>query len=355
MAELCAGSLSHFYLRLLVRGGKGILHSSTIWSSADRFHEGPGQNKFPAGVAPPTPSTETPTILISPVKHRKPGHASGQSEIKASMSDEAVWYLDDDEIIGTSCDPYHKLSLTVPPAASSRTWKSSVYDHYHVSVKRVEGDDRHIDFIFTCKYGSSNHPPQRRRRMGTKDGTGNLRRTLTKCLGQPQSEIQPHPTEDVPYSPAAHRALIALRCAVSKRPFNSVSDPFYAQEVHMLRPGTKLPSPSTVSRDVAAMYENGSEIVKQYFSVSSNILSGSTADPFDQEFVGAVHLVIDGWTSPLMASYLGIVVTWFSGGMLHRWILEFVRYVRPSHSCEGILTMLHVSQFEEQPHRSALS
>ena len=122
----------------------------------------------------------------------------------------------------------------------------------------------------------------------------------------------------------------------------------------MLRPGTKLPSPSTVSRDIAAMYENGSEIVKWYFSVSLDILYNTIADPLNQEFTGAVHLVIDGWTSPLMVSYLGIVVMWFSGGMLHRRILEFVRYVKPLHSNEEILMMLHASQFEKQSHRSTL-
>ena len=162
-------------------------------------------------------------------------------------------------------------SLTAPPAASAKTWKSPAYDHYHVSMKRIEGNDPHIDFIFTCKYGALNHPPQRRRRMATKDGTGNLHRAIGKCSEKPQLVTGPHPTDDIPYSPAAHRALIALRCAMSKRPFNSVSDPLYAREVQMLRPGTKLPSPSTVSRDIAAMYENGSNIVKQYFSVSLHV------------------------------------------------------------------------------------
>ena len=103
----------------------------------------------------------------------------------------------------------------------------------------------------------------------------------------------------------------------------------------MLRPGTKLPSPSTVSRDIAAMYEDGSKIVKQYFSVSLDALSSTVADSPYQEFAGAVHLVIDGWTSPLMASYLGIVVMWFSGGVLHRRILEFIRYIQISPSNHG--------------------
>jgi len=76
----------------------------------------------------------------------------------------------------------------------------------------------------------------------------------------------------VPYSVAAHHVLIALRCATLRRPFSSVTDPFYVLEVQMLQPGTTLPSPSTISRDVSAMYESGSIIVKEYFQVSLLIL-----------------------------------------------------------------------------------
>lgn len=45
---------------------------------------------------------------------------------------------------------------------------------------------------------------------------------------------------------------------------------------------------------------------------------------------GAVHLVMDGWTSPILACYLGIVAIWFSAGKVHRCILEFARYETPS-------------------------
>ena len=39
----------------------------------------------------------------------------------------------------------------------------------------------------------------------------------------------------------------------------------------------------------------------------------------------AVHVVLDGWTAPLVSSYLGIVVVWYSEGVIHRAILEFIR------------------------------
>jgi len=100
-----------------------------------------------------------------------------------------------------------------------------------------------------------------------------------------------------------------MRCAVSRRPFNSVSDPLYLEEIQLLQPGIKVPSPSTVSRDVQAIYKEGSISIKEYFS----------------KHQGAIHLVIDGWTAPFAASYLGIVVVWLSGGKIWRAILEFIR------------------------------
>jgi hypothetical protein len=38
-----------------------------------------------------------------------------------------------------------------------------------------------------------------------------------------------------------------------------------------------------------------------------------------------IHLVLDGWTAPIVASFLGLVVVWFDKGVIHRAILEFIR------------------------------
>ena len=38
-------------------------------------------------------------------------------------------------------------------------------------------------------------------------------------------------------------------------------------------------------------------------------------------------MVLDGWTAPIVASFLGIVVVWYSNGIIHRAILEFIRLV----------------------------
>lgn len=53
---------------------------------------------------------------------------------------------------------------------------------------------------------------------------------------------------------------------------------------------------------------------------------------------GTVHIVMDGWTSPLVSSILGIVVVWYVDGKIHRAILEFIRYVSYDSHINEVLT-----------------
>jgi hypothetical protein len=125
-------------------------------------------------------------------------------------------------------------------------------------------------FVFTCKTHPENHKPHYRPREKTSEGTSNLQSGIIQChlqsgdiVGGPKSKAAV-----IPYSKAAHRTLIALRCAKNHRPFNSVLDEDYQAEVDMLRPGTRLPHPITVSRDINLIYLEMSKHVRQYFSVS---------------------------------------------------------------------------------------
>jgi len=47
----------------------------------------------------------------------------------------------------------------------------------------------------------------------------------------------------------------------------------------------------------------------------------------EQSLNSAIHLVLDGWTSPIVSSYLGLVVVWYQDGLIHHAILEFIQYV----------------------------
>ncbi|KAL1707229.1 hypothetical protein EV121DRAFT_199468 [Schizophyllum commune] len=104
--------------------------------------------------------------------------------------------------------------------------------------------------------------------MHTSDGTQALISTARACdkaLGVSLGTGEP----PIAYSPIAHRALIALRSATSHRPFNMVRDRFYTEEVQMLRPGTILPSPATVSVDVKRLYKGMAADLCAYLVVST--------------------------------------------------------------------------------------
>ncbi|KAJ7723015.1 hypothetical protein DFH07DRAFT_722484, partial [Mycena maculata] len=84
--------------------------------------------------------------------------------------------------------------------------------------------------------------------------TGNLGKANAKCdkrrgvEGDTNKDAQQDLHRSISkYTPAHHHALIALHCASSHRPFNTIRDPFYLEEIKLLRPGTSVPSPATVS------------------------------------------------------------------------------------------------------------
>ena len=115
------------------------------------------------------------------------------------------------------------------------------------------------------------HESHKRLRMKTGDGTTNLQKTALACdalQGLTASVTVATPTS---YTPAAHRTIIAMRSATSNCPFNAVTDKYYKMEVEMLRPGTVIPHPTTVSQDIKHLYVELSKTVRKYFKVSINI------------------------------------------------------------------------------------
>ncbi|KAF5345972.1 hypothetical protein D9756_010932 [Leucocoprinus leucothites] len=56
-----------------------------------------------------------------------------------------------------------------------------------------------------------------------------------------------------------------------------------------------------------------------------NQLNGLTEDGSLLSITGGIHLVLDGWTAPIVVSYLGLVVIWSEQGTIYRTVLEFIR------------------------------
>ncbi|TFY82246.1 hypothetical protein EWM64_g1767 [Hericium alpestre] len=298
------GELSHFFVRCLMLGG------SRTPSQSPRSN----RNRTPDSSARHTRSYSTPSAADSPSKNTRSKKAPRESAVLVSpvksrrkrgdLDDLDVWDWSDEKII----------------EEATKKWTSLAYSHYVITLKRVchrDGSPLRLEFVYTCRYDPRTHKQQSRPRMQTSWGTGNLIREKRKCEAKrgivdgADTSVGAQQTLESTvsrYTPARHRALIALRCAESKRPFNSVQDPRYLEEIELLRPGTVVPSPSTVSRDSNDIYVQGSNAVKQYF----------------KQHTGSIHLVIDGWTAPFAYSYLGIVVIWFAQGKIWRSILEFI-------------------------------
>ncbi|TEB34430.1 hypothetical protein FA13DRAFT_1918268 [Coprinellus micaceus] len=136
-------------------------------------------------------------------------------------------------------------------------------------MKTSAGQPRELVFVFTCKVDPDHHQPHRRPRLKTSSGTRNLNAGAKACnrrLGASMAAASSS-RSIIPYSSANHRTILALRCSKSMRPFTFVQDPLYQAEVDMLRPGTQLPDPTTVSRDVKLLYKHLAPHVSSYFKV----------------------------------------------------------------------------------------
>jgi hypothetical protein len=92
-----------------------------------------------------------------------------------------------------------------------------------------------MTLIFTCKTHPQHHSSVQTHPWGKKgDGTSNLQKDVDVCLREQGHRcVKPSPPA-IPYSEAAHHALIVLHCAKNACPINFVLDEDYRHEVEML-------------------------------------------------------------------------------------------------------------------------
>jgi hypothetical protein len=151
--------------------------------------------------------------------------------------------------------------------------RSPAHPHYNIRVEKVMSTDlgkpvwSHIMFHFECKYGWKTHKPWSRARLNTSAGTTVILHAAENCDRERGALIVNHPKSAEIYSPAFHRALLALWGACSHRSFDSLTDKFHQLEVEYLRPGTKLPSAITLSRDIKFIHTQYVPKIREYFQV----------------------------------------------------------------------------------------
>ncbi|KAK6997448.1 hypothetical protein R3P38DRAFT_1887871 [Favolaschia claudopus] len=173
MAQLGIGALSHLQLRIRLPGGSNSDSDSDASprtpepsSSRRNFTDSPSKNtRSQTKIA-----RDDVPVVQSPPKPRK------AKDKDVEKTDKAVWHLTDDEII----------------AASRKSWKSAVYDHYTVSLERQLDKDSNphcLIFLFTCRFDPKNHNVQRRKRIQNSQGTSNLARTMKTCCESRKVEV----------------------------------------------------------------------------------------------------------------------------------------------------------------------
>lgn len=148
--------------------------------------------------------------------------------------------------------------------------------HYAISIQKDSTQSPPaILIVYTCKHNDPNHRTISKTRLQLRHGTKNLNSSAETCDKRHPERLREATSIDSPpvYSESRHRALIALRCASSKRSFHSLLDPLYHAEVELLRPGTRLPVPQTSKRDLLVLYHGFQPLLTAYFLVCSLLLA----------------------------------------------------------------------------------
>ena len=159
---------------------------------------------------------------------------------------------------------------------------------------------------------------------------------IQKCRGQLglHETTKNDATQQIPYSKAAHCALIALHCAKHHCSFNSILDPEYVLEVEMLRLGTVLPHPATISHDIESIYVSMLCSVHEYFMVC------------DSQLVKLFHLImlllfIRNVTFPFILYLMGgLLLLWPPSLVLSLYGMRRVRYIEQYWSSSGQLCVM---------------
>ena len=220
------------------------------------------------------PSTPAPPARK---RRRRPPQQVGVN----GMSDLDAWELSDSQICSeylsyvNICAKTHMITCV---DAARAAWKSTVYDHFNMSVvrhTRVVSTDNgvvqvpdHMEYIFTCKSHPETHSI-RRRRDDTNRGTGNFHSSISICRKHAASSESSNSATAAapPYSYAMHLAIIVMSCAYHYLPFARVLDNLFRRQVELLRLGTVVPGSSTISRTTRFVYEQQAHRVKSYFQV----------------------------------------------------------------------------------------
>ncbi|KAF8059562.1 hypothetical protein FPV67DRAFT_1392093, partial [Lyophyllum atratum] len=202
----------------------------------------------------------------------------------------------------------------------SKAWNRPIYGFFE-AMPEVQRHGGHKCHVFRCaaKYCKGKTRDVRRfLHTSDKNSTGNLRKHARKCWGDEvlagadeasnASEIR----EGI-VSRKIRSGNISLAFERKGKGVVTYSTrPHDRTEARCLmntgRPGIYIPSPSTISRDVKAVFKKTSERVASML----------------QDHEGKISLATDCWTSPNHRAFLAATVHLEEGGNAKKFLLDFV-------------------------------
>jgi hypothetical protein len=128
------------------------------------------------------------------------------------------------------------------------------------------------------------------------------------------------------YNKAELRYLVSRWVFECHRPFAIIDDAPLQRILKMLYAKVESPSPTTISRDVKEIRAISKVHVGNYLQVCLIPFYFPIFElNFDlKEYPGRIHIGFDGWTSPNVFSFLGVVVHTARKGKLQSFVLDFI-------------------------------
>jgi hypothetical protein len=168
----------------------------------------------------------------------------------------------------------------------------------------------------------------------TDSGTTNLKRHVDTCTGKIALGDQSikNFSQGSTYSDGEFRFLITRWVTMCHRPFSIIEDLPLQKMLKMLYTNVKILSDTTVSRDVReAHHILKTEVAKAlqvcFFDLHTP-LTATNMITRSIRMTGRVHIGFDGWTSPNVISFLGVVVHYAHEGKMRSFLLDFITYTK---------------------------
>ncbi|KAJ7064064.1 hypothetical protein C8F01DRAFT_984328, partial [Mycena amicta] len=175
------------------------------------------------------------------------------------------------------------------------------YTHYK-DPPTILVEDGVVRYKFVCK----RYPSKSVKRARYDTSTSNLVNHAKIC--EPGVNAIKKFTKGGDYNVGRFRLHVALWVAVHNRSHLAVTDDELVAAFRVLQPNVHVLSNDTVGRDVKLIFE----------------LSKPAVEAILKDHQGALHAMLDGWTSPNVLSLVGLIIQYVKDNELKSFLLDMI-------------------------------